>query len=119
MVLMDNKFKELRNLVPILVANTMAAKEHVPKVEQSIQLIKEQGRGILYTLPFKKMPQVILIELINHIVLWLNAFLTKSGLSAMLSPHEIVYRHKLDIVKHAKPILERIARLTTSPYQPI
>ncbi len=32
-VLMDNKFKKLRNLVPVLAVNTTAAKEHVPEVE--------------------------------------------------------------------------------------
>jgi hypothetical protein len=48
------------------------------------------------------MPQVILIELIYHVVLWLNAFPTKTGMSAMLLPREIVYRHKLDFAKHCK-----------------
>jgi hypothetical protein len=60
-VLMDNEFELLRNLVPILAINTTAAKEHVPEVERRIRLIKERGRSILNTLPFKKMPQVILI----------------------------------------------------------
>ena len=32
MILMDNKFKKLRSLVPLLVVNTTAAKEHVPEV---------------------------------------------------------------------------------------
>jgi hypothetical protein len=41
-VLMDNEFKKLRNLVPILVVNTTAVKEHVPEVECKIRLIKEQ-----------------------------------------------------------------------------
>ena len=75
--------------MPILVVNTMAAKEHVPEVRQRIGLTKEQGRGILNTLSFKKMPQVILIELIYRVVLWLNAFPTKTGVSAMLSLQEI------------------------------
>jgi hypothetical protein len=35
-------------------------------------------------------------------VLWLNAFPTKTGVSATLSLHEIVYRHKLDFAKHCK-----------------
>jgi hypothetical protein len=55
-VLMDNEFEKLRNLVPVLAVNTTAAKEHVPEVERRIRLIKEHGRGILNTLPFKKMP---------------------------------------------------------------
>ena len=48
----------------ILAINTTAAKEHVPEVERKIRLIKEQGRGILKTLPFKKMPRLVLIELV-------------------------------------------------------
>ncbi len=64
-VLMVYKLKKLRNLVSILVVNTMAAKENVPEVEQCIQLIKEQGRRILNTLLFKKIPLIILIELIE------------------------------------------------------
>ncbi len=99
---MDNKFEKLRNLVPILAINTMAAREHVPEVERKIRLIKERGRGILNTLPFKKMPRLVLIELIYHVVLWLNAFPAKSGVSETLSPRKKVYRHKLDFAKHCK-----------------
>ncbi len=40
MVLMDNEFEKLQNLVPILVINTTVAKEHVPEVECKIRLIK-------------------------------------------------------------------------------
>jgi hypothetical protein len=40
-LLMDNKFKKLRNLVPILAINTTATKEHVPEVKRKICLIKE------------------------------------------------------------------------------
>ncbi len=101
-VLMDNEFEKLRNLVPILAVNTTAAKEHVPEVERRIRLIKERGRGILNTLPFKKMPQIMLIELIYHVVLWLNAFPTKSRVSETLSPREIVMQHKLNFTKHCK-----------------
>jgi hypothetical protein len=101
-VLMDNEFEKLQNLVPILAINTTAAKEHVPEVERKIRLIKEQGRGILNTLPLKKMPRLIMIELVYHVVLWLNAFPANSGVSETLSPCEIVYRHKLDFVKHCK-----------------
>ena len=97
-VLMDNEFEKLQNLVPILAINTTAAKEHVPEVERKIGLIKERGRGILNTLPFKKMPRLMLIDLVYHVVLWLNA----SGVSETLSPHKIVYQHKHDFTKHCK-----------------
>ncbi len=111
-VLMDNEFKKLRNLVPVLAMNTTATKEHVPKVEWRIRLIKERGRGILNTLLFKKMPQIMLVELIYHVVLWLNAFLTKSGVLETLSPRKIVMSTVGRYSAH-------IARLTTSQYQQI
>jgi len=103
-VLMDNEFECLRNLVPIIEINTTAANEHVPEIERRIRLIKERARGVLNTLPYKKMPQLILIELIYYVVLWLNAFPMKSGVSATLSPREIVFRRKLDYAKHCKAL---------------
>ena len=60
--------------MPILAINTMAAKEQVPEVDCKIGLIKEWERGILNTLPFKKMPRLMLIELVYHVALWLNVF---------------------------------------------
>jgi hypothetical protein len=33
-ILMDNEFEKLRNLVPIIVINTTAAREHIPEVER-------------------------------------------------------------------------------------
>ncbi len=80
-ILMDNEFEKLKPLLPTLSINTTAANEHVLEIERRIRLIKERGRGILNTLPFKKMPLVILIELIYNVVLWLNAFPSRSGIS--------------------------------------
>jgi hypothetical protein len=112
---MDNKHKKLQNLVPILAINTMAAKEHVPEVKCKIRLIKEQRRGILNTLPFKKMPRIMLIELICHIVLWLNTFPMKTGVSETLSPHKIVYQHKLDFAKHCKSLFGTYCKAHNEP----
>ncbi len=101
-ILMDTEFEKLRPLVPGININTTAAKEHVPEIERRIRVIKERGRALLNTLPFTQMPQVILIELIYHVVLWLNAFPSKSGISETLSPREIVLRHKLDFKLHCR-----------------
>ena len=68
-ILMDNEFEKVWPLVPNLHINTTAAKEHVPEIERRIRLVKGRGCGYLNTLPFKKMPQLILIELIYHAVL--------------------------------------------------
>jgi hypothetical protein len=87
---MDNKFEKLCPLVPCLAINTTAVKEQGSKVEWQIHLIKERGRGIINMLPFKRMQRIMLVELIYHVVLWLNAFPSKSGMSKMLLPWELV-----------------------------
>jgi hypothetical protein len=97
-ILIDNEFEKLQPLVPGININTTAAKEHVPEIEHRIRVIKEHARALLNTLPF----QLILIKLIYHVVLWLNAFPSKSGISETLSPREIVLRHKLDFKKHCQ-----------------
>jgi hypothetical protein len=85
-VLMDTKFESPQNLVPIIAINMTVAHKHVPKIEHRIRVMKEHGQGILKTLPYKKIPQLMLIELIYHVILWLNAFPMKSGVSKTLSP---------------------------------
>jgi hypothetical protein len=99
-VLMDNEFESLRNLIPILAINTTAAKEHVPDVERQICLIKERGRGIVNTLPFRKLPHTVIIELIYHVVLWLNGFPMKSGLYSIAISRNIA-RHLLEQLRNA------------------
>jgi hypothetical protein len=99
-VLMDHEFESLHNRMPIIAINTTAARKHVPNFKCRIRLMKNHGRGILNTLPYKKIPQLTLIDLIYHIVLWLNAFPMKSGVSKILSSQEIVYGHNLDFAKH-------------------
>ncbi len=72
-VLMDIEFKNLQNLVKIIAINTTAAHKHVPEIKRRIRLMKERGRVILNTLPYKKIPQLMLVELIYHVIVWLNA----------------------------------------------
>jgi hypothetical protein len=98
-----------------VVINTTEANEHVLEVERKIRLIKERGRGIINTVQFKKMPRLMLIELVYHVVLWLNAFPAKSGVSKTLSPLEIVYRHKLDFVKHCKSPFRTYCKVHDEP----
>ena len=101
-VLMDNEFEKLVALLPTLVTNSTAAREHIMEIERRIRTIKERGRGIKNILPYKAPPKLILIEMISFVVMWLNAFPTKSGLSEDLSPREIVMRTKLTFDKHCR-----------------
>jgi hypothetical protein len=102
MLLMDNEFESLVPLLPSIVANTTAAREHVSEVERQIRTIKERGGGIKNTLPFAKLPKLMIIEMINFVVMWLNAFPSKSGIFERYSPRELILRRKLTFEKHCR-----------------
>ncbi len=64
--------------------------------------IKERTRGLLATLPFKHIPWRMKIKFIYFIVLWLNAFPVKSGISSTFSPRKLLVWWKLDYKKHCQ-----------------
>jgi hypothetical protein len=84
--LMDREFECLRDNLRGITLNTTAASEHVPEIERQICVIKERARAIWSTLPFTKVPNRIIVELINFFVLWLNALPPASGISQTYSP---------------------------------
>ena len=88
--------------MPQVVCNTTAAKEHVSEAEQNIRTIKERTRGIIGTLPFEYIPRRLKMEIIYFVVLWLNAFPVKTGVSSVHSPRELLVRWKLDYAKHCR-----------------
>ena len=54
------------------------------------------------TLPFEWLPRRMKIEFIYFMVLWLNAFPVKSGISKTFSPRELLLRWRLDYKKHCR-----------------
>ncbi len=88
--LMDMEFEKLRTMMPHVVLNTTAAHEHVGEVEQKIRVIKERARGTFNTLPYKKLPKLMVIELLHFCVMWMNSFTVKSGISKKWRPRELV-----------------------------
>jgi hypothetical protein len=100
--MMDVEFEKLRTLLPHVVLNTMAAREHVGEIERKIRVIKERARGTFNTLPYKKLPKMMVVELLHFCVMWMNSFPVKSGISEKWSPHELVSRHKLDAKLHCR-----------------
>jgi hypothetical protein len=91
-ILMDGEFEKVRDLMPCVECNTTAAKVHVSEAERTIRTIKERTRGLLGTLPFQHLPRRMKIEFIYFMVLWLNAFPVKNGISSMFSPRELLVR---------------------------
>ena len=98
-ILMDNEFKKIRDYVNATL-NTPAASEHIGEIERRIRVIKERCRGILCTLPYAKIPRVMLIYLLHHVVMWLNNFPVANGISTRFSPREILRHNKLSIKHH-------------------
>ena len=70
--------------------NTTGARDHVREVERQIQVIKERMQAHHVNLPFPSIMRRMTIELAKHIVMFLNAFPPKSGLSKTYSPHTIM-----------------------------
>jgi hypothetical protein len=86
--MMNMEFVKLKNLLPHVAVNTMAAREHVSKIKQKISVIKERARGTISTLPNKKLPRLMVIELLHFCMMWMNSFLVGSGISEKWSPCE-------------------------------
>jgi hypothetical protein len=102
--LMDRKFEcvRLELLGNGVNLNTTTASEHVPDIERHIRIIKEWARALRSTLPFKLIPGRMIIEMMAHVVLWLNAFPPASGVSTTYSPRTIMTGTALDFEKHCQ-----------------
>ena len=100
----DNEFDTLEpELLELGVEyNGVAANEHVPEIERQIRVIKERIRCAWSQLPYKYKPKNMVIALAKMVVLWLNNFTPKSGVSDIYSPRQIVKGTKLDMKKHCR-----------------
>ena len=101
-VMMDGEFEKVKDELESIVCNTTGAKEHVMEAERTIRTTKERVRGIVCTLPFSHIPRRMKIEFIYFVVLWLNAFPVKSGISSVYSPRELVLRWSMNYKKHCR-----------------
>ncbi len=97
--MMDMEFDQLKNLLAHIALNTTVAREHVGKIEQKIRVIKERARGMINILPYKKLPRLMVIELLHFCVMWMNSFLVRLGISDKWSPCDLVSRHKLELCR--------------------
>jgi hypothetical protein len=100
--LMDPKFECLHDDIRGVSLNTMTAIEHVPDIERHIRVLKKRARAIRSTPPFEKIPNRMVVELVNFVVLWLKAFPPSSSVSDTYSPMTIMTGTTLDYKKHYK-----------------
>ena len=80
----------------------MSNDEHVPEIERYIRTIKERTRSVYTSLPFKKFPNWLLVEIVYAQVFWLNAFPAINGISDQRSPRNIITGATIDYHLHCK-----------------
>jgi hypothetical protein len=114
-ILMDGEFEKVKGLMPTVECNTTAAKEHVSKAERSIRTVRERTQGIVRMLPFTHIPRSMKIEFVYFTVLWLNAFLVKTGISSTNLPREILVHWRLDYKKHCRVLLGTYCEVHDKP----
>ena len=100
---LDGKFIPMRRHLQEMgiTGNFATRSEHVPEIERQIRVLKERARACRHTLPFKYLPRLIVIEMMNNCALWLNVSPPKSGIST-ISPRTLITGVRFDYTKHCK-----------------
>jgi hypothetical protein len=101
---MDGQFESIRkDLGEInVIANITARDEHVPEVERVIRTLKERVRSTLTVMPFKRIPNQMIVEFIYGCIFWLTSFPPTDGVSSNISPHTLMTGLKVDFHKHCQ-----------------
>jgi len=84
------------------VLNTTGRDEHVGDIERYIRTIKERARSTYNTIPFKRVPPRMVIEMVKQAVFWRNSFPPEDGISDGLSPRAIITGIGIDFNRHCK-----------------
>jgi hypothetical protein len=100
----DKEFEPLRTALAGMKIglNTASDDEHVGEVERYIRTIKERTRSIWNTLPFSKLPNRMVIEIVKGCVSWLNMFPAQDGISKIHSPRTIITGLQPDYEHHCR-----------------
>eukprot|EP00957_Ditylum_brightwellii_P183278 13960761-Ditylum_brightwellii.AAC.1 len=100
--LMDREFEPLAEEFLPTKLNSTPANEHVPGIEWQNKFIKEWVRSINCMLPFKKIPNIIITEMVTFSIIWLNAFPPKSRILSTFSQRLIICGSNLSYMQHCK-----------------
>ena len=80
----DGEFAWIADQIATLPTNPMlnlaAANEHVGLIERNIRFLKEKSRSLRHSLPFERIPALMLIRMVLHAVPFMNSFPRKGGL---------------------------------------
>lgn len=110
-ILMDGQFEPARGdlaSMGILLSATSAG-ERVPKTERRTHAVNERVRSECNSLPFKKVPAVMITKMVASSALWLSSFPQVGRAPQMTSPQGVVVGSNMDYLKHCcKELRERV-----------
>ena len=100
----DGEFAPLKTIIESMPAGPMVnlaiRNEHVPEIECRIRVVRERCQATWCVLPFKRIPNILMIHIVLNVFKILNYFPTKGGISNTLSPKTIMLGETLDYKKH-------------------
>ena len=88
----DKEFECLRESLGNVSLEICGPDEHVPEVERSIRTMKETIRATAHGLPYRRLPKLMVTELVAMATRCLNVFPREDGVLEHMSPHSIVTR---------------------------
>jgi hypothetical protein len=85
-----------------VILDKCSREEHVIATERRIHTLKERCRCICNTLLFKKLPPMLVVQMVSTCIFWLNVFPPKDGVSRNINPRELITGTKIDYNKHVR-----------------
>jgi hypothetical protein len=70
--------------------------------ERRIRTLNDRCRCIENTLPFKKLPGMLVVQMVSTTNFWLNVYPLKDGVSRNINPRELIAGTKVDYNKHIR-----------------
>ena len=85
----DHEFASISDLVVQLptapISDWAAASQHCGLIERNIRFLKEKIRSLRHSLPFERVPGIMVVRMVLHIVKFVNGFPRRGGGEALLS----------------------------------
>ncbi len=79
----DHEFAPISDLVVQLPtapkSDWAAASQHCGLIERNIKFLKEKIRSLRHSLPFKRVPGIMVVRMVLHIVKFVNGFPRRGG----------------------------------------
>jgi hypothetical protein len=101
----DGQFEPLRGALDHMgvTLNKCSREEQVSVAGQCIRTLKERCRCICNTLPFKRLPGMLIVKKVSNCNFWLNIYPPKDGvLSRNINPRELITGVKMDYNQHIR-----------------